>query len=37
MPASVIYKQNVDLFVEHIIKRNACKMYDMVLNTTVYT
>ena len=31
------YFLNVDLFVEHTIKINACKMYYMVLNTTVHT
>ena len=31
------YLKNVDLFVEHIIKINASKMYYMVLNNTVYT
>ena len=34
MPAGVLFK-NVDLFVEHIIKINASKMYYMVLYTTV--
>ena len=37
MPASVLFKKNVDLFVEHTIKSNSSKMYYMVLNSTVYT
>ena len=35
-PASILFL-NVDLFVEHIIKNNASKMYYMVLSATVYT
>ena len=30
------YFLNVDLFVEHIIKINASKMYYMVLNTSLH-